>query len=125
MFFLVFAFWIIFFRFSKKLVFKVFLFHPTMVLVLLSASVERCFVSRERDFSSNRPTGPIRSSSHNVCVSVCLCVGLSLFMWYILRPIVPPLPEVGCPKFLEIQNLWGKVMERNGLRIEHFCWEVV
>ena len=30
--------------------FWVFLVHPTVVLVLLSASVERCFVSRMRDF---------------------------------------------------------------------------
>ena len=40
-----------FFRLKKKkLVFGVFLVHPTVVLVLLSASVERCFVSRMRDF---------------------------------------------------------------------------
>ena len=40
----------IFFRFSKKLGFRLFLVHPTVVSVLLSASVERCFVSRMRDF---------------------------------------------------------------------------
>ena len=34
----------------KKLGFWVFLVHPTVVSVLLSASVERCFVSRMRDF---------------------------------------------------------------------------
>ena len=39
-----------FFPFLKKLGFWVFLVHPTVVLVLLSASVERCFVSRMRDF---------------------------------------------------------------------------
>ena len=39
-----------FFRFSKKSDFWVFLVHPTVVLVLLSASVERCFVSRMQDF---------------------------------------------------------------------------
>ena len=39
-----------FFRFSKKLGFWVFLVHPTAVSVLLYASVERCFVSRMRDF---------------------------------------------------------------------------
>ena len=39
-----------FFRFSKKLDFRQFLVHPIVVLVLLSASVERCFVSRMRDF---------------------------------------------------------------------------
>ena len=61
----------------------------------------------------------------SVCVFVCVCVCLSLFMQYILRPIFPPLPEVGCPKFLDIQNPWGKLLERMGLRIEHFCFEVV
>ena len=41
----------IFSAFSKNLGFWVFLVHPIVVLVLLSASVERCFVSRMRDFS--------------------------------------------------------------------------
>ena len=36
-----------------------------------------------------------------------------------------PLPEVGCPIFLEIWNPWGKVLERSGLTFEHFCLEVV
>ena len=35
---------------QKKMVFWVFLDHPPMASVLLSASVERCFVSRMRDF---------------------------------------------------------------------------
>ena len=77
-------------------------------------------------FSKNRPLADsfIESRCPCVCVSVCLfhrgqCV------WYILRPILPPLPKVGCPKFSEIRNPWGKVLERSGLRIEHFCWEVV
>ena len=46
-----------FFRFSKKLGFRVFSVHPTVVSVLLSASVERCFVSRMRDFSSSNKYG--------------------------------------------------------------------
>ena len=37
------------------------------------------------------------------------------------KRIFPPLPEVGCPKVLEFRNPWGNVMERNGLRCEHFC----
>ena len=41
-----------FFPFSKKFGFWVFLAHPTVVSVLLSALVERCFVSRMRDFFS-------------------------------------------------------------------------
>ena len=44
--FWVFAFWIIFCLFLVW----VFLDHPTVVSVVLSASVERCFVSRIRDF---------------------------------------------------------------------------
>ena len=39
-----------FFHFSKKSGFGVFLVHPTVVSVLLSASVERCFDSRMQDF---------------------------------------------------------------------------
>ena len=39
-----------FFLFSKNSGFRVFLVHPTVVSVLLSASVERCFVSPMRDF---------------------------------------------------------------------------
>ena len=54
---------------------------------------------------------------------VCLCPSCPPFMWYIVRPILPQLTEVGYPKFLEIRNPWGKVLERSGLRIEHFCWE--
>ena len=44
-----------FFRFSKKLGFGVFLVHLPMASVLLSASVERCFVSRTRDFLPHGP----------------------------------------------------------------------
>ena len=42
-----------------------------------------------------------------------------------LTVFLPPLPEVGCPIFLGIQNPWGKVMERSGLRYEHFCLKIV
>ena len=67
-----------------------------------------------------------QSSSQIVCVSVCLCVCVfSPFHTYILRPILPPIPKVGSPKFLELRNPWGKVLERIGLRIEYFGWDVV
>ena len=58
---------------------------------------------------------------------VCLCVLLSVcsLLRYRLNVFLPPLPEVGCPIFLEIRNLWGKVMERSCLRLEHCCLEVV
>ena len=42
-----------------------------------------------------------------------------------LTVFLPPLPEVGYPIFLEIQNPWGKVMKRSGLRYEHFCLKIV
>ena len=58
-----------------------------------------------------------------VCVFVCLCV--CSLLRYRLTVFLPPLPEVGCPIFLEIRNPWGKVIERNGLTFEHFCLEVV
>ena len=54
-----------------------------------------------------------------ICLSVCPSVCSHLR--YRLNVFLPPLPEVGCPIFLEIQNLCGKVMERSGLRFEHFC----
>ena len=61
------------------------------------------------------------------CPSVCLCVRLYVcsLLRYRLTVFLPPLPEVGCPIFLEIRNPWGKVMERSGLTFEHFRLEVV
>ena len=44
---------------------------------------------------------------------------------YRLTVFLPPLPEVGCPIILEIRNPWGKVMERSGLRYQHFCFKIV
>ena len=44
--------------------------------------------------------------------------------WSFLTVFLPPLPEVGCPIFLEIRNPWGQVMERSGLRYEHFVWKL-
>ena len=55
----------------------------------------------------------------SVCVSVRLCV--CSLLRYRLTVFLPPLLEVGCPLLLEIRNPWGKVMERSGLRYEHFC----
>ena len=61
------------------------------------------------------------------CPSVCPCVCLSVcsILRYRLNVFLPPLPKVGCPIFLEIQNPWGKVMDRSGLRLEHFCLKIV
>ena len=54
-------------------------------------------------------------------VRVCVCSLLT----YRLNVFLPPLPENGCPIFLEIRNPWGKVMQRNGLRFQHFCLKIV
>ena len=56
---------------------------------------------------------PLGQFSHRIAMSVWMSVCL------------PPLKKVGCPTFFEIQNPWGKVIERSGLRFEHFCFEVV
>ena len=45
--------------------------------------------------------------------------------WSFLTVFLPPFPKVGCPIFFEILNPWGKVMERSGLRYEHFCLKIV
>ena len=58
--------------------------------------------------------------SVRLSVLLCVCSLLS----YRLNVFLPPLFEVGCPIFLEIQNPWGQVMERSGLRFEHFCYDV-
>ena len=66
--------------------------------------------------------------SQNVRLSVRLSVRLFVCVFTFELPfkcLFPPLPKVGCPIFLEILNPWGKVMERSGLRFEHFCLEVV
>ena len=51
------------------------------------------------------------------CLCVCLCV-CSLFR-YRVNVFLPPTSRSQFPKYLEIRNPWGKVMERSGLRFEH------
>ena len=67
------------------------------------------------------------SISRNVRLSVRVFLRLSVcsLLWYRLNIFLPPLPKIGYPIFLEIQNPWGRVMERSGLRFEHFCLIVV
>ena len=74
-------------------------------------------------FSKHLPSGLMLSISWNVRVSVR--VSVCSLLSYRLNVFLLPLPEVGCPKILEIPNHLGKVMERSGLRFEHFCLEVV
>ena len=81
--------------------------------------------------SKHRPFGPMLSISRNVHMSICpyvclfVCLSVCSLLRYRLTVFLPPLPEVGCLIFLEIRNPWGKVMERSGLRFEHFSLEVV
>ena len=49
-------------------------------------------------------------------VRVCVCLSVCSLLRYYLNVFFPPLPKVGCPKFLEIWNPWRKEMERSGLR---------
>ena len=79
------------------------------------------------NFSKHRPSGPMLSISRNVRLSLCPSVRLCVcsLLRYRLTVFLPPLSEVGCPIFLEIRNPWGKVMERSGLRYEHFCLKIV
>ena len=37
------------------------------------------------------------------------------------KRLLPPLPKVQYPNFLDFQNPWGKVIEKNALRFENFC----
>ena len=76
-------------------------------------------------FSKNRRSGPILSISRNVHPSVSVRASVCSLLRYRLNGFFPPLPEVGCPTFLEIQNPWGKVVERRCLTFEHFRLEVV
>ena len=78
-------------------------------------------------FSKHRPSGPMRSISRNVRLSVRVFVRLSVcsLLRYCLNVFMPPLTKVGCPIFLEIWNPWGKVVERSGHRFEHFCLKIV
>ena len=66
---------------------------------------------------------PMLSISRDVRVSVCLFVRHTFSLR--LTVFSPPLPEVQYLSFLDIRNPWGKVMERNGLRFEHFCSKMV
>ena len=67
------------------------------------------------------------SISRNVrlCVRVFVRLFVCSLLRYRLNVFLPPFPEVGCPIFLEIRNPWGKVVERTGLRFEHFCLKIV
>ena len=60
----------------------------------------------------------------SVCLSMCPCVRLFTFEVPFKRNFAPT-SQCRMSKFLEIWNPLGKVMERSGLRFEHFSLEVV
>ena len=99
--------------------------HMSCVTCHISCHVMSCVTVS--DFSKHRPSGPMLSISRNVRLSVRLSVHVFVcsLLRYRLTVFLPPLPEVKCQIFLEIRNTWGKVMERSGLTLEHFCLEVV
>ena len=61
-------------------------------------------------FSKHQPSGPMLSISRDVrlCVCLSLCLSVCSLLRYCLKVFLPPLPEVGGPKFLELRNPWGK-----------------
>ena len=67
----------------------------------------------------HRPSGPMLSISQNVCLSVCPSVCMFTFE-VPFKCLLAPLHKVECPKFLEPQKPWEKVMERSGFRFENF-----
>ena len=61
-----------------------------------------------------------KSKCPHLCVSICLFVSLSYFLTQFNR-LFSPLPKGQCPNCLDFRNPCGKVMERSGLRFDHFC----
>ena len=68
---------------------------------------------------------PLLSSIWQVVLHVYSSMSVCSLLRYRLNVFLRPLSRVGCQIFLEIRNPWGKVMERSGLRLEHFCLKVV
>ena len=74
-------------------------------------------------FSSNRPTGPIRSSSRDVRpYAPCLFVPFHVLDF---EAYFAPTSRSRMSNIFRDSESLGKKLERSGLRIEHFCWKVV
>ena len=75
-------------------------------------------------FSKHWPSGPMPKCP-SVCLSVRLSVCLSVcsLVRYRSTVFLPPLPEVGCPIFLEIRNPWGKSNGKKWSQIWTFLFE--
>ena len=61
----------------------------------------------------------------SVCLSVCVsvCPFVCSLLRQRLNVFLPPLPEVGCPIFLEIRNPWGKSSGKKWSQIWKFLFE--
>ena len=108
-----------FFRFSKKSGFGVFLVHPPMASVLLSALVKRCFISRMRDFfKKNNSLGwvitklrrsPNKSSSFRP-ESISKLPGGFQYLW-VVRVHLSCVQILATDEVLE-RNVWQKTDAR-------------
>ena len=59
----------------------------------------------------------------SICTYVCLCVCVSVCLFTFEVPfkcLCAPTSQSWMSKIVELQNPWGKVMERSGLRFENF-----
>ena len=72
-------------------------------------------------FSKNRPLAD--SFIELQCQFVYIYIYMSPFHVIFFEAYFAPTSRSRISK--NFRNPWGKVMERSGLRIEHFCWEVV
>ena len=50
--------------------------------------------------------------SVEMSVHLSVCPFICSLLRYCLNVFLPPLPEVGCPKILEMRNPWGKINRR-------------
>ena len=58
----------------------------------------------------------------SICPCVCVCLFVRVFTFEVSfkRLFAPNFPKSDVQNFFEIQNPWGKVMERTGLTLENF-----
>ena len=71
-------------------------------------------------FSKHRPSGPMLSISRFVRPSVCLFVRVFTFE-VPFNGLFAPTSRSRMSNIFRDSESWGKVMERSGLRFEHFC----
>ena len=110
-----FLFLVIFFRLSKKSGFWVVLVHPSMASVILSASVERCFVSPMRDFFLDilthtkiyRENMDFLQKQHYHKLGYCDVFGVIKRVFGLIS--ITPISRETCPRQLETIEVKGMV----------------